>query len=474
MVCSPREKYGILWPEKILQMTWNELSLKNTVYADLENMVGSDYISDAQHVRWTYSRDFGIFPRHFPDVIVKPQASEIPEILRLANSEKIPVYLRGAGISFAGGVVPVAGGILIDLTRLNKILDIDNSNDSCLAECCTVCGTLMKELEKEGYTLPAFPDSALVATVGGFLATSGVGSWGSALYGSMADLVLGLKVVLPNGEVVQTGTSGMNPYAKGQFNRYVGMPDLTGLFIGSEGTLGVMTEIAFKLVPYPEKTIYFTYRFKTHQEAELVAVKAKRKGLHLVSMDIITGLEGPPRLDAIIATSEKVATIEEEVFDLIAKTEGGEDLGHDFAQRGYEGIFKPGEQFLLGSRVIIGGFVPLTGIGDYLDMIKRECIRMNKKYGFPYRFGSFNVLNSWDVYAMFYYDESNPNEVEKGQQANVELQTILYETGTVPSKRGQVWNKWASQSQAFELFRTIKRCLDPNNIMSPGVHGLGV
>ncbi|MHA2003083.1 MAG: FAD-binding oxidoreductase [Candidatus Thorarchaeota archaeon] len=448
--------------------------MTGNVYSNLENIVGTDYISKAEHVRWTYSRDFGIFPRHLPDMVIKPRTTEeIQSVLKVANTSKVPVYVRGAGISFAGGVVPVAGGILLDLTRMDRILDIDKKSDSCLVECCTICGTLMKELEKEGYILPAFPDSALVATVGGFLATSGVGSWGSAFYGSMADLVLGLKVVLPNGDVVQTGTSGVNPNAKGHFNRYVGMPDLSGLFVGSEGTLGVITEIAFKLVPNPEKTIYFAYQFDTHQAAERVAVKARRKGLHLVSMDILTGVEGPPRLDAIISTSEEVANIEDEVFESIAKAEGGKDLGHDVAQRGYEGIFYPGEQFLKGSRVIIGGFVPLTGIGDYLDMIKQECVRMSKKYGFPYRFGSFNVLNSWDIYAIFHYNEEDPNDVEKAQRANVELQTILYETGAVPTKRGQVWNKWASESQAFELFRTIKQSLDPNNIMSPGVHGLG-
>ena len=389
-----------------------KLGLKSTVYTDLENIVGADYISDSQHVRWTYSKDFGIFPRHLPDVVIKPQSTpDIQAILRVANTPKIPVYVRGAGISYAGGVVPVAGGILLDLTRMNKILHLDKNSDSCLVECCTVCGTLMKELEKEGYILPAFPDSTLVATVGGFLATSGVGSWGSALYGSIADLALGLKVVLPNGEVVVTGSAGVNPYAKGQFARYPGMPDLTGLFIGSEGTLGVMTEVALRVAPLPEKTVYFAYRFKTHQEAERVALKAKRKGLHLMSMDIITSLRDPPRLDTIIATNEKAAQIEEEIFEEIAQKEGGEDLGHDFAKRGYEGIFNPGEQFLLGSRVIIGGFVPLVGIGDYLDMLKHECTRMSAKYGFPYRFGAFNVLNSWDVYVMFYYDESDPTEV---------------------------------------------------------------
>jgi glycolate oxidase len=454
-----------------------ELKLNKEIYTNLEDIVGTDFISDAEHVRWTYSKDFGIFPRHLPDIAIKPRTTtEVQAILQVANSNKIPIYVRGAGISYAGGVVPSAGGILLDLTQMNKILHIDKKSDSCIVECCAVIGTLIQELEKEGYIFPAFPDSALVATVGGFLATSGVGSWGSALYGSIADLVLGLKVVLPNGDVVVTGSAGANPNANGQFARYAGMPDLTGLFIGSEGTMGVITEIAFRIVPLPEKTIYFAYRFQSHQEAERVAIKAKRMGLHIVSMDIITSLHDPPRLDAIIATNERTALVEEEIFEELAKAEGGEDLGHDYAQLGYEGIFKPGEQFSLGSRVIIGGFVPMEGIGNYLDMIKREGLRMHKKYGFPYRFGAFNVLNSFDVYVMFYWDERDPIEMEKGRQANEELQTILFDSGMIPSKRGQVWNKYsnASHSQAFELFKSVKKSLDPNGIMSPGVHGLGI
>ncbi|MFQ5818937.1 MAG: FAD-binding oxidoreductase [Candidatus Heimdallarchaeota archaeon] len=450
------------------------MALKTTIYSDLEKIVGSDYISDALHVHWTYSRDFGISPGHLPDVVIKPQfTNEVQDILRIANTQKIPVYVRGAGVSYAGGVIPEAGGILLDLTRMNRLLHMDTNSDSCLVECCITCGTLMRELEKQGYKLPVFPDSALVATVGGFLATSGVGSWGSALYGSIADVVLGLKVVLPNGKRVVTG-SGTSPYAKGHFNRYVGMPDFTGLFIGSEGTLGVMTEIALRVVPLPEETIYFAYKFKNHQAAERTAIRAKRKGLHLVSIDIITSLQEPPRLDAIIESNEKTARIEEKIFEEIAQEEGGEDLGHDIAQRGYEGIFNPGEQFLQGSRVIIGVIVPLIGIGDYLDMIKQECLRMSKKYEFPYRFGAFNVLNSWDVYTMFYYNERDPIEVQKGRKANEELQNLFIETGGIPTKRGRIWNKFATQSQAFGLFQTIKSCLDPNNIMSPGVHGLGL
>jgi len=447
----------------------------STVYSELETIVGSNYISDAQHVRWTYSRDVGIVPGHPPGVVIQPQSTnEIQDILCLANTHKIPVYVRGAGACYAGGVVPVKGGILLDLTRMNKLLHLDKNSDSCLTECCITCGALMNELETQGYKLPVIPDSALTGTVGGFLATSGIGTWGSALYGSISDITLGLTAVLPNGEMVVTGSAGVNPYAKGQFARYPGMPDLTGLFIGSDGTLGVITEVALRVVPLPESTVYRAYEFKTHQAAERALVRGKRKGLHLVSVAFSTSFHDPPRLNVIIEASEKIANIEAEIFDEIAQEEEGEDLGPEVAQRTFEDTLNPGEQFLLGSRVMNGGFVPLVGIGDYLDWLKRECLQITEKYGFPSRFSAFNVMNSWDATLKFFFDESDPNEIQKARKANEELQARFFESGALPTKRGQIWNKYVSQSRSFELFKAIKRCLDPNNIMSPGVHGVGL
>lgn len=452
-----------------------KLSLRSTVYSDLEKIVGPDFISDAQHVRWIYSRDVGITPGHPPDVVLIPRSTnEIQEIIKLSNTQKIPVYIRGAGACYAGGVIPVKGGILLDLTRMNKLLHLDSYAESCLTECGITCGALLNELEKQEFKIPVIPDSALTGTVGGFLATSGIGTWGSAFYGSIGDITLGLKVVLPNGEVVVTGSSGVNPNAKGQFNRYVGMPDLTGLFIGSDGTLGVITEVALRVVPLPELTVYRTYRFKTHQAAERTTVRAKRKGLHLVSVTISTSLQDPPTLNVIIEGSKKTTIFDTKLLDKIAKEEDGLDLGPEIAQRTFTDLLNPGEQFLLGSRVMNGGFVPLVGIGNYLDFLKQECLRITAKYGFPCLFGAFNVLNSWDAYLKFFFDESDPNKVLKARKANEELQGRLFEAGALPTKRGQLWNQFAPQSKFFELFRAIKRCLDPNNIMSPGVHGLGL
>ena len=390
------------------------MSLKSNVFSELETIVGSDFISDAQHVRWTYSRDVGIFPGHLPDVVIKPQTTpEIQSILRFANTGKIPVYVRGAGACYAGGVVPVAGGILIDLTRMDKLLTVDKNSD----------------------------------------------------------ITLGLTAVLPTGEIIETGSTGVNPNAKGHFARYGGMPDLTGLFIGSDGSLGVITDIALRIVPLPESTVYRAFEFKDYQAAERTFVRGKRKGLHLVSVNLSTSFENTPRLYVIIEADEKIAQIEAEIFDELAKAENGINLDPNVAQKAFEDNLMPGEQFSQGSRSMNAGFVPLVGIGDYLDWLKQLCLQITEKHGYPTDFSAFNVMNSWDATIKFFFNESDPKDVENARKVNEELQARLFESGALSTKRGQLWNKYVNQSKFFELFKTIKHCLDPNNIMSPGVHG---
>lgn len=447
---------------------------KHTLYSDLEAIVSSEYISKANHVLFTYSRDVGITPGHLPDVVVKPRTTEeIQEVLVLANVQKVPVYVRGAAVCYAGGVVPVAGGIILDVTRMNNVLQVDKNSMSCLTECGVTCGALMNELETHGYKIPVIPDSALAGSVGGFLATAGIGTWGSAFYGSIGDIALGIKVVLPTGEVVETGSVGVNPHTKNHFSRYVGMPDLTGLFIGSDGTLGVITEVALRIVPLPESTAYRAYQFQNYQAVERTTVRAKRKGLHLVSVAISTSIQDPPKLNVIIEGPEQIAEIEATQLDKIALEEGGEDLGPEVAQRVFSDSLMPGEQFLLGSRVMNGGYVPLVGISGYLDMLRQESLRISDQYGFSCLFGAFCVQNSWDAYIKFYFDESDENEIEKARRANKEFQDRFFKAAAVPSKRGRLWNQYVDQAKFFELFKTLKRTLDPNDIMSPGVHGLG-
>ena len=160
-------------------------------------------------------------------------------------------------------------------------------------------------------------------------------------------------------------------------------------------------------------------------------------------------------------------------IDKIAQEEGGENLGSEVAQHIFSDFLMPGEQFLLGSRVINGGFVPLVGISGYLDLLKQECIRITKQYGFSCLFGAFGVQNTWDAYIKFYFDESDETEVDKARNANKEFQERFFKAAALPSKRGRLWNQYVDQAKFFELFKTIKRTLDPNDIMSPGVHGLG-
>lgn len=209
----------------------------------LEAIVGPEYVWDDPASRWIYARDASPLPPAYPDFVVAPgNVEEVQEVLRLANRTATPVYTRCSGSNLWGGCIPVAGGLVLDLRRLNRILSIDPELFSCTVEPAVTFAQLHETLSRHGYYNLVTPEGAASACVGGSFVAHGDGI-GSALWGSQGDAVLGCRVVLPSGEVVTTG-SAANPEAaavaggSGQFFRYAYANDLTGLFCGSEGTLG--------------------------------------------------------------------------------------------------------------------------------------------------------------------------------------------------------------------------------------------
>lgn len=208
----------------------------------LQDIVGKEYVSTEQADRICYSYD-ATQQQFYPDVIVRPaDATQISLILKMANSEKIPVYPRGAGSGFTGGSVPVKGGIALVLTRLNRILRIDQDNLVAEVEPGVVTATLQKAVEEVGLFYPPDPASLKFSTLGGNVAEC-AGGPRCVKYGVTKDYVLGMEVVTPLGDIIRTGGETM----KG----VVGY-DLTKLMVGCEGTLGVITRIILKLLPKPE------------------------------------------------------------------------------------------------------------------------------------------------------------------------------------------------------------------------------
>jgi glycolate oxidase len=199
-----------------------------------------------------------------PELVVLPSsADEISEIMKLANQQRFPVVPRGMGTGFSGGSIPVRGGVVLVLTRLDRVIEIDTDNLTAVVEPGVITADFQKEVEKLGLFYPPDPASQLYCTLGGNVAEC-AGGPRAVKYGVTKDYVLGLEVVLPTGEVIQTGVKTV----KG----VVGY-DLTKLFVGSEGTLGIITKIILRLIPMPEARQTMMVVFRQVEDAAATVSK---------------------------------------------------------------------------------------------------------------------------------------------------------------------------------------------------------
>ena len=228
------------------------MSKVKSAYKEIEHIVGDDFITDKDFMKAAYSRNVDpAFPDRWADMIVRPETTEeVSEIVKIANKYKIHMVPRGGGADLVGGSVS-EGGILIDLTRMNKIIEINEDDYYYIVECGVTWGALLSELHPRGLTSGVTgPGSGFAATIGGGLSNSTAGG-GSTKYGLVPDVCLGVEAVLPNpsGTIVRTG-SAANQYAT-PFCRYGVAPDFTGLFMGDVGTMGIKTKAFMRLFPDP-------------------------------------------------------------------------------------------------------------------------------------------------------------------------------------------------------------------------------
>ncbi len=228
---------------------------------ELRRIVGEKYVlyGDADALE-PYSHDETPDPKyaHMPEVVVRPgSVEEIAEIMKLANRERIPVTPRGAGSGLSGGAVPVYGGIVLLIDRLNRILEIDRENMMVVVEPSVVTNEINGALAEHGLFYPGYPMSLETCFIGGNVAENAGG--GKAIkYGVTSRYVLGLEMVTPTGEIVQLG---------GKRVKDVTGYNLVQLMVGSEGTLGIFTKIILKIGPAPRATVDLLCLFKTPAEA---------------------------------------------------------------------------------------------------------------------------------------------------------------------------------------------------------------
>ncbi|MFX1567619.1 MAG: FAD-binding oxidoreductase [Promethearchaeota archaeon] len=255
------------------------------LFEKLEKIVSEKYISNDIYVRHAYSRNVDIVLQGVPDIVIRPKdAQEISEILKVANEENISVIPRGAGICEFGGSKPIGdNGIVLDLKRMDNILNLDEEIQVVTVEAGISWAKLNEYLCHFGlYTGCMGPGSGMSASIGGGISHHSVGGGGCAKYGACTNQLVSLEVVLPTGEIIETGSQA-NKFSKLPFNRYGNGPDLAGLFCGDNGIYGVKTKASLQVFPKPNFAEYKTYQLprKEREVSAKILSEIRHKGIEV-------------------------------------------------------------------------------------------------------------------------------------------------------------------------------------------------
>lgn len=310
----------------------------------LEEIVGAQFVSDDPIALLVYSRDYSSLPAQKANIVVLPGCTEeVSEIMRLANRTDTPVTVRGGATTAA--LCTSKEGIILDLNRMNKIIRIDEDHSLYLtAQGGCPIYTITQELDKRGFELAGRPMFGPVASIGAWVNTVGIGG-NCGRYGYFSENVTGIEVVLPSGEIVRTGVNGLQncePYC-----RYTHTCDLTGIFIGSRGSMGVVTEVSTRIFPKPESVGFITLGYQNENFDGLV------KACNLIfradvpdTIDIndwdtgkMVGLEIPVQhlITMTVTGVPAEVTRKIEVCRKIAAETGGLDIGSDLGALIYYG-----------------------------------------------------------------------------------------------------------------------------------------
>jgi alkyldihydroxyacetonephosphate synthase len=463
---------------------------------DLEAIVGSDHVSTRETDRLVYSVDAFWLPQMWldrgvrtpaPDVIVHPGTpQEVSRVLATANQARVPVVPWGGGSGTQGGALPTHGGIILDVKRLNKILEIDGHSLTVRAQAGVNGGQLEWALNDRGLTLPHYPASATCATLGGYLAPRGSGTI-STKYGKAEDLVMSLEVVLADGTIVRTPS--VPNHASG--------PDFMRLFLGSEGTFGVITEATMRIVRLPEARLFRALLFKdvaTGLEAGrrmmverldplVIRMYDPHSTVTLVKRVLGYELDGAYMIVGFDGWAD-IAALQEQRAMKIGLDLGARDLGREPGERWwnhrYDFYYPPYGFHLPAMYGTIETVSTFTGIERIYRAKKAAIEETFGRIGVQY-IGHFSHWFPWgaSLYDRFVLKEApaDPREAQALHDRiwDVAVRTSLAHGGMINEHHG-VGLKLSrfmreQYGAAWPMLESIKRALDPNGIMNPGKVG---
>lgn len=406
-------------------------------------------------------------------------ADQVSEVLKLANRENIPVIPRGAGTGLSGMAVPVKGGVVLDLNHMNKILKVSIEDRLAVVQPGVVYADLERALAPYGFFFPPDPASGKVSTLGGNVATNAGGVKG-AKYGTTRDYVLGLQVVLPDGRVMRTGSKTM---------KSVSGYDLTRLFVGSEGTLGVVTEITLKINPKPPAASTALATFDNLEDAGRTVSQIMYSGIVPSVLEILgrhtleainknTDLH-LPEVDAMILAETDGYTPEETDFQIkkimeVFKRNNPKEVKQAKSEAEAAELWKARKSaYAVLARikthfVLEDVTVPMGRIAELLKGIEAIAARHQ------IQIATFGHAGDGNLHPQILYDGYDPDQVERMEKASAELFKLAIELGgTLTGEHGIGLSKAAYMALehdpvAMDVMRSLKKMFDPNNILNPG------
>jgi glycolate oxidase len=449
------------------------------IIREIASVVGPDHLLTTPEERWCYAYD-ATDRAHMPDAVVFPgSAEEIAAIVHLANEHRFPVVPRGAGSGRSGGSVPIAGGVVLVLTRLNRILEISRDDLVAVVEPGVILTRLKNAVEAQGLYYPPDPSSADFCTIGGNVAECAGGAV-AVQYGVTRDYVLGLTVVLPTGEIIDTGTRTM----KG----VVGY-DLTRLFLGSEGTLGVITRIILKLVSKPPARQTLAAGFKTLTAAAEAVSLILTSGLAptaLEFMDHVTlgcvrdmlPFELPESTAALllIAVDGHPRDVEDRAGRMarFCREQGGRPVLRaktpEEAERLWRArkVISPALLKVKSHKVSEDVAVPLGAIPALITALQE--ISRRRELIIP----SYGHAGDGNIHVNVLYSHQVDRERQAVHPAVEDIFRVVRELGgTLSGEHGIGLTKapylgMELSQAAMALQRRVKQAFDPHNIMNPG------
>lgn len=454
--------------------------LDRAIKKELASIVGDRFVLDDTEALLTHSYDATPMYQAMPDGVVFPgNTAEVAAVLKVLNRKHIPIVGRGSGSNLSAGTVPVEGGVVMVLTRMKQLLEVDEDNLTATFQPGLITKSLHQEVEKKGLFYPPDPGSMVVSTLGGNIAECAGGLRGLK-YGTTKDYIIGLEAVLPSGEILKTG---------GKLTKDVAGYDLTKLLVGSEGTLAIITEATAKLLPYPEsKRVMTAYYADIYAAARtvsrIIASRIIPSTMEFLDNPTIRVVENfahiglPTDMEAILLIEQDgpesiVARDIERMAAICREEKAAEVIVADSTARGDELMAARRSALsalarLKPTTILEDATVPRSQIAPMVQQVNRIA----EKYAL--QICTFGHAGDGNLHPTCMTDARDKDEIERVEQAFVEIFAAAIDLGgTITGEHGvglakAPYLEWKVGKTGIEVMKGIKKAFDPHNVMNPG------